>query len=218
MPTQTALSTLNADSDKGRKATDLFRHAYNRAGLNDEEAQNLNEHAGFAAYLAEGIRKFSTRGPAFAVYLDIEVGGKSKDELLTELKSSGCSVSDWAKDIMSKPTWKPGTRERVKFARATVRDLGFTQNPTTAQIWARISELGHALCEPGDGPAIRLALKDQPRGDYFWLAMEQITDSGGDPGVFDVERDGDGRWLGSDWARPDDRWSLDNGVVVRLRK
>lgn len=217
MTTKT-LITSTADSPKGQRAVETFRAQYNKARLSDEEAQILNEHAGFAAYLAEGIQKFSTRGPVFPVYLDIEVGGKSKDELLAELKAGGHYVSDYAKDIMSKPAWKSGKKEQVKFARATISDLGFTKNPTTREVWARIIELGHSLCEPGDGPAIRLALKDQPRGDYFWCAMEQITDSGGSPDVFCVLRDDDESGLRTYWTSPGHGWNLDDEIVFRLRK
>ena len=59
MPTQTALSTLTADSDKGRKATDLFRHAYNAAELDDERGQILNENKAFPAALRELIGRYS---------------------------------------------------------------------------------------------------------------------------------------------------------------
>ena len=112
--------------------------------------------------------------------------------------------------------------QTVKFARVKVSDLGFTNPkklPTTREIWERIQELGHSLCEPGDGPAIRLALKDQPRGDYFWTAMEQISDSGGDPSVFHVRCNDDGtRWLYAYWVSPDDEWDLGSEIVFRLRK
>jgi len=155
----------------------------------------------------------------FPVYLECEVGGKSRDELFAELGAAGCYVSDWAKDIMGKSAWKPGKKEVVKFGRAKVSELGFTKNPTTLELLARIVELGHSLCEPQDGPAIRRALKDQPRSDYFWTAMEQITDSSGYPRVFRVERDGDGKpWLNAYWASPDGHWLLDRGIVFRLRK
>ena len=159
------------------------------------------------------------RAGEFPVYLETEVGGKSKDQLLAELKAGGYDVSDWAKDIMSKPAWKPGKKQTVKFARAKISELGFTKNPTTREVWARIQELGHNLCEPGDGPAIRLALKDQPRGDYFWTAMEQIAGSHGGPRVFYVKRSGDGkRWLHTYWVGPGDEWSLVSEVVFRLCK
>lgn len=158
----------------------------------------------------------------FPVFLEIETGGKSREELLAEIASAGMFASDYSKDIMSKEAWKPGKKEKVKFARAKVSDLGFTDPnklPTTTEIWARIRELGHSLCEPQDGPAIRVAFKDQKRGDYFWAAMEQITDSGGNPRVFCVERDGVGRrWLSTNWVDPDSQWALDDEVVFRLCK
>ena len=59
MPTQTALSTLTADSDKGRKATDLFRHAYNKAMLDEERGQCLNENKVFPAALFRLIEEYS---------------------------------------------------------------------------------------------------------------------------------------------------------------
>jgi len=158
----------------------------------------------------------------FLVYLQCEVGGKSKEELLTEFEACNMFVSDWAKDFMSKPAWKPGQMQTIKFARATVRDLGFTDSkklPTTKQVWARIKELGHDLCEPCDGPAIRLSLKDQPKGDYFWTAMEQIAVSLGFPYVFDVYRsDGGESWLLTSWVAPGLEWRLGRELVFRLSK
>jgi len=155
----------------------------------------------------------------FPIYLECEVGGKSKDELITEIELNGMFASDWAKDIMGKPAWKPGEKQTVKFARVKVCDLGFTKNPGTSQIWARIQEFGHSLCESGDGPAIRLVLKDQPRNDRFWIAMEQIAASGGLSSVFIVERrDDSGSRLVADWVGPRGERYLDNEFVFRLRK
>lgn len=218
MPTPKALLTsVNSDSKKGRRYVEICRAQYDKAGLDEESAQELNESSGFAAYLAAGIRKFSQKGPVFPIYIETEVGGKSKDELIAEIEASGMFASDYAKDIMSKPAWKPGEKATVRFARVKVRDLGFTANPTTTELWARIKEAG-SLCEPSDGPALRIALKDQLTNDVCWTAMEQITASGGGPRVFALERRGDERWLGGDWASPDVKWYLFNEFVFRLRK
>ena len=44
------------------------------------------------------------------------------------------------------------------------------------------------------------------------------TDSNGNPNVFNVKRNDDGKpWLNANWANPDDHWNLDNGIVFRLR-
>jgi hypothetical protein len=88
MPTQqTALSTLTADSDKGRKATDLFRHAYNNVGLNDERGQVLNENKAFPAALRELIERCSvpvqapTGGRIYIVHVPVDPGRKWGDAI-----------------------------------------------------------------------------------------------------------------------------------------
>ena len=44
-----------------------------------------------------------------------------------------------------------------------------------------------------------------------------ITDSNGNPNVFYVKRNDDGkRWLNTNWVNPDNEWNLDNEVVFRL--
>ena len=65
MPTRTVLSTsvVNADHPKGLKVVEIFRAKYNKAGLGEDAAQYLNENAAFAAYLEEGIRRFSIKMP-----------------------------------------------------------------------------------------------------------------------------------------------------------
>ena len=112
MPThkKALLTSVTADSKKGRRFVEICRAQYNKAELNDEEAQNLNEHPGWAAYAAAGIRQFSAKGPVFPVYLEIETGGRSKDKLLAALKVDGFEASTWAQDIMGKPAWKPGKK------------------------------------------------------------------------------------------------------------
>ena len=215
--TATPITSEQAKQFK-RFVEDAVDRALKEAAPDKDSLQELFSHGGeFQAYVREGIRKFSTKRPAFPIYLDAEVGGKSKDELLAELKSNGNPVSDWAKDIMSKPAWKSGEREQVKFGRAMVRELGFTKSPTTTALWARIREVGD-LCEPGDGPSIRRALKNQPRGDCFWVAMEQIAGSDRGLSVFIVGRDGSELWVSTGWAGPRDTWNLDDEVVFRLRK
>lgn len=45
-----------------------------------------------------------------------------------------------------------------------------------------------------------------------------ITDSDGNPNVFNVNRNDDGKpWLNTNWTKPDNEWNLDNELVFRLR-
>ena len=67
MKTLNTSALVTADSPKGQRATETFRAQYNKAGLNDKSAQILNEHPGFAVYLAEGIRRFSAKAPDYGL-------------------------------------------------------------------------------------------------------------------------------------------------------
>lgn len=56
---------VTADSPKGQRATETFRAQYNKAGLNKESAQILNENPGFATYLLAGIKRFAMKAPDY---------------------------------------------------------------------------------------------------------------------------------------------------------
>ena len=48
--------------------------------------------------------------------------------------------------------------------------------------------------------------------------ISYITDSDGNPNVFNVKCNDDGtRWLNANWVNPDNEWNLDNEIVFRLR-
>jgi len=50
------------------------------------------------------------------------------------------------------------------------------------------------------------------------MAFCTIPDLNGNPNVFKVERNDDGKlWLNSDWINPDNRIDLDNRFSFRLR-
>lgn len=56
---------VTADSPKGQRAIETFRAQYNKAGLDEDSAQRLNEHPGFAAYMLAGISRFSAKAPDY---------------------------------------------------------------------------------------------------------------------------------------------------------
>lgn len=58
----TAKKLITSDDPKGRQTTDLFRGAYNKAQLTEEQAQRLNENRGgeFTTELLQLIQKHST--------------------------------------------------------------------------------------------------------------------------------------------------------------
>lgn len=148
----------------------------------------------------------------------IEVGGTSAEELIKQIEAKDIYVSDWAKAIMRQPAFIVGKKRKVNLARMTVRELGFTEYPTTTELLKRVKELG-SLCDAKVGPHLRLAFGDQSKGDWCYMAMNPIPDSGDNPSVFEVGRYDNGElWFDGHCAYPDDRWSLDRGVVFVLGK
>ncbi len=150
----------------------------------------------------------------FHIWRTLTIGGVSKDELTTRL-GNGFFVSEWAKDIMSKPEFVTAPEPyEIQLARVKVKDFGFKEMPTTTELFTRIKEVG-GLCPAEVGPHLRLADKDQLEGERYWIAMKPITDSDGNPNVFRVDRGGGGEpWLSADCASPGSYWNLENRVCL----
>jgi hypothetical protein len=150
---------------------------------------------------------------------NIEIGGKTAEQLISEMEAAHINISDYAKSMMKNGDFVPGkNREEATLIRLTVADLGFKSNATTDQIYERAQTLGLELCPPDTGPNYRLKYKDQPLNEWVRIGMKQIADSGGDPRVFFLARLDVGLWLHDGWAEPDGEWYPDSEVAFRLRK
>ena len=149
----------------------------------------------------------------------VEIGGKTKEQLIAEMEAAHINISDYAKSMMENPDFVTGkNKEEATLIRLTVADLGFKTSATTDQIYERAQTLGLELCPPDTGPNYRLKYKDQPLNEWVRIGMKQIADSDGNPSVFRLERGDDGLWLLNPWARPDREWLPDGEFVFRLRK
>lgn len=159
-------------------------------------------------------------GAGWPVWKTLTIGGLKSKELLKRLEQNGFYVSNWAKGVMGKTAFTTlAETHNVALVRVKVRDLGFKEKPTTIELFARAKEQGLDLCPAEVGPHLRLALMDQLRGEWVWVAMEPITDSDDYPRVFRVERlDGGEQWLSADYAHSDTCWNLESEVVFCLRK
>lgn len=141
--------------------------------------------------------------------------GETKDSLRKKLKEY--HVSSYASELFDK--MDVSDAQEVDLVILTPKDLGFTANPTTTELYARAKKRGYDLCPADVGPVLRVNYDDQPNGEWLYIAMEPITGSAGSPHVFLVKREGDGRrWLDGDWTHPGDPWGLGRRIVFRLRK
>lgn len=170
--------------------------------------------------LPEGLEHVYTSFPEKKIRREnIEIGGKSKEQLISEMEAAGINISDYAKSMMENRDFVPGkTREEATLIRLTVGDLGFTGSATTDEIYKRAEDLGLELCPPDTGPNYRLKYKDQPLNEWVRIGMKQIAGSDGSPHVFRLARGVGGLWLNYGWAEPDDEWYPDDEFVFRLRK
>lgn len=165
----------------------------------------------------------------------LEVGGLSAAELEQELDLKNehgkkkYNVSDYARSLLRNKTQfidpvdarnqeRKGMKETVDLVRLHVGDLGFTSAPTTTQLFKKVKDLGLELCPPEIGAYQRLKDVDQPFGDWYYIGMEPVIDSDGNPGVFKLRRFGGGLVLSDDWARPADRWDPDFAFLFRRCK
>ncbi len=148
---------------------------------------------------------------------ELEIGGKTKVELVTELRARGIKISDFAQDMLDNPefTTQPNP-EQLDLVRLKVRDLGFPNGATTDQIYAKAEEYGLELCPAEVGLHQRLKDENQTMYERYRIAMKQISDRDGSPNVFNLLRLDDGLWL-SIWAEPDVWWSPGSGLLFRLR-
>src|SRR3989344_1337094 len=150
---------------------------------------------------------------------NVEIGGKSAKQLLSEMEAAGINISDYAKSMLKNRKFVPGKNpEEATLIRLTVADLGFKSSATTDQIYERAQILGLELCPADTGPNYRLKYRNQPLNEWIYIGMKQIAGSGGGPDVFGLIRDGDGLWLDDGWAGPGYGWDPSSKFVFRLRK
>ena len=191
--------------------------------------ENINENTkgyignlepGIFEALPDGIENIYTAFPEGKIRREnVIIGGKTSKELAGELKKKKINVSSYAEDMLkSKDFTVSQSLESLTLVRLKVKDLGFTREPTTDEIYAKEKKLGLELCPAEVGPHLRLQYEDQPLGEWFYIAMKQISARDGDPYVFELARDDDGPWLGDDWAPPDSPWPLGPEFVFCLRK
>lgn len=147
----------------------------------------------------------------------ITIGTKTKDQLLKEFEKKKINISDYAKNMVNKIDFST-KKETIDLVKLRVSELGLKDYPTTDEIYTKAKELGYNLCPPEVALYLRLKDENQPLGDWYRIAMKQISDRYGYPSVFNLVHHDDGLWLYDSWARSDRRWYPDDECLFRLRK
>jgi len=220
------IAELRADRNQEEDMLVIFECSKDQiAHVPNEINENIKAYVGplepgIFQKLPENLEHIYTSFPDKKIRREnIEIGGKSAEQLIAEMQSAGINISDYAKSMMKNREFVPGqSSEEATLIRLSVGDLGFTGTATTDQIFERAQKLGLELCPPDTGPHYRLKYRNQPLGEWVRVGMKQITDSGGDPFVFGLEASGDGLWLDIAWAEPVFECYPDYEFVFRFRK
>jgi hypothetical protein len=144
--------------------------------------------------------KLGPGGPrSFPIYLELALGGGSKRALLQALERDGCYIGQCAREMIARTSFSGADNpQRVKLARVQLSALGVSD-------WVTWSDVLRAAAKAGTGKvpaeaAARLALElpEQQPGDHFWILMDPIAGSDGEPYVFYLAAhdDGERRLLG----------------------
>lgn len=164
----------------------------------------------------------------------MEIGGRNASELEKFIEGKS-EVGDYVRSMVRNQdefTTLPQPDGRW-FITLSNTELGIDNWVTTAQLLgtkedvdkqgnpAHFSKgigqgLGLELCLPEAGIYQRAADQGQPLSDVYWMAMKPITDSGGNPNVFRLERGEGGLWLNGRWAFPGHRWDPQSRLVWAL--
>ena len=138
---------------------------------------------------------------------------KSPQSYLRTIRSSKrFRISDVAVEMLL--TIKCSKRlVKIKLTSATVAEIGLPKGGTTSELHAAILAQGGRLCPAEVGPVFRLLLKDQPNTEWWWLAMEAISDARESPRVFLVTNDCDEEWLRGGRGRPGVFWRPNRRIV-----
>lgn len=149
----------------------------------------------------------------------VTIGVTSTKALQEKIRVANMQVSGWAQELLdSKQFITAKYAEEINLVKLQVSDLGFTDYPTTTEVYQKAHELGLELCPAEVGPQYRLKYADQPLNEWAYVGMEQITDSGAYPSVFGLDHGDDGLWLHASLAKPGGNWSLDDQFIFRHRK
>jgi hypothetical protein len=170
-------------------------------GVTDEHGEAILKNPEFVMTIVAALDAKLGLTRSFGRSLGIiSLKAQTPDEIIVELKVGGYEVSPWAKDLISRmPAVVACDLELVV---VTVRELGFTSDTRLDKIVARAqARFGLELCPAGVGPALRMALKNQPMDEWLVIAMKPITVSVGVSRVFRVDRDSDGLWLETHYGR-----------------
>lgn len=134
-----------------------------------------------------------------------------------DLEKAGFKVFDRTNEILEKVEFSK-EKKTYDLEIVSVADLGFTNWVLLKDIYAKAKEMGYEPCPAEVAPLLRMNYKDQPLDEWLTIAMDAITDRGGNPKLFDVGHDFVGLWLHRNYGKLNGNWSANSRFVFVSRK
>lgn len=92
----------------------------------------------------------------------VEVGGRTKQELIQQLHASNIRLNEFGDKLLHDEKFLISeTKYCIETVEVTVHSLGFHKGTNTAELYKRANEIGLRLCSMELGPFLRLAYTDQ---------------------------------------------------------
>lgn len=143
----------------------------------------------------------------------VRSGTLTKSELRAEfskhsilLNAQGETLFDGLAEAVKAPVYQ----ETIEL---TVQQLGFSKGTTSAELFARATELGLSLCPLELAPYLRLQYLDQRAGHWIIVASALQSDRDDLPTGFYLRRLEDGLWLRGYTADPEHVWDPEDHFV-----
>ncbi len=110
--------------------------------------------------------------------IDLVVGGKTMEALITEMQNNNIVVTKEAKEILMGDQCVVSTHpQKVTLVKIMVEDLQL-ESSTTEAILTKAVSLGLGICSPEIAPYYRLKYTDQSQIEVVCLGMKEVAVSG----------------------------------------
>lgn len=121
---------------------------------------------------------------------------KTADEYREALRKAKRPGDDWVSEILGNPAFVCANEEtKLELVAPTVADLGFKEGAYDSQIREKALEMGLKRCPIETIPELHLSDEVRTRNERVVIAIEAITDAGGELDGLDVELGRDGLQL-----------------------
>ena len=153
----------------------------------------------------------------FEIFIEISVGGISKEQLLQKLIEAGVQFNKYADTLFEHSQFSPTQNiEKIKLVKVKLSDFDLTNPCSYQEMVNRASALGLKLCPLYLAAFLRLEYLDQPAGAYLTIASAKLENDENYPNGFYVRNNENLLWLRG--YRADDfcEWPAENEFVFIL--